>query len=124
MGNHRLLKLISLNKNFKGVQGFELILQTITKYLFFTDITPLKTSPPKVINDANRSSNISDVVVIETSNVHIVENKAVVPLAIFLVVALVLLFVVVLRLRVMKSRLRRKAFATDDADYLINGMYL
>jgi len=124
MGNHRLLKLISLNKNFNGFQGFELNLQTITKYLFFTDITPLKTSPPKVINDANRSSNISDVVVIETSNVHIVENKAVVPLAIFLVVALVLLFVVVLRLRVMKSRLRRKAFATDDADYLINGMYL
>jgi len=81
-------------------------------------------SPPKVDYESRRTGNITDVVVIETSNLRIVENKAVVPLAIFLVVALVMLFVVALRLRVTKRRLRRKAFATDDADYLINGMYL
>lgn len=85
---------------------------------------PITNSPPKVNDESNRARNISDVVVIETSHLRIVENKAVVPLAIFLVVSLVLLILVVLRLRVMKSRLRRKAFATDDADYLINGMYL
>ena len=85
---------------------------------------PLTQSPPKVDDENRKRANISDVVVIETSNLRIVENKAVVPLAIFLVVALVMLFVVLLRLRVMKTRLRRKAFATDDADYLINGMYL
>ncbi|KXJ12632.1 uncharacterized protein LOC110241821 [Exaiptasia diaphana] len=85
---------------------------------------PITYIPPKVDDQSRRAGNISDVVVIETSNLRIVENKAVVPLAIFLVVALILLFVVALRLRVMKSRLRRKAFATDDADYLINGMYL
>ena len=82
--------------------------------------------PPKVDNDsASSKRNITDVqVVIETNHLRIVENKAVVPLAIFLVIALLMLIVIGLRLRMMKNRLRRKAFATDDADYLINGMYL
>lgn len=68
--------------------------------------------------------NVSDVVVIETQRLRIIENKAVLPLAIFLVLAIVLLFVVALRLRIVKSKLKRRPFATDDADYLINGMYL
>ena len=46
------------------------------------------------------------------------------PLAIFLILAILLLFAVALRLRIVKSKLKRRAFATDDADYLINGMYL
>lgn len=71
-----------------------------------------------------QSKNISDVVVIETHRLKIIENKAVLPLAIFLVIAILLLFVVALRLRIVKSRLKRRPFATDDADYLINGMYL
>ncbi|XP_032241087.1 uncharacterized protein LOC5515582 [Nematostella vectensis] len=86
---------------------------------------PSKANPevPKPDEDVVKP-NISDVVVIETSHLRIVENKAVLPLAIFLVVAIVMLLVVALRLRIVKSRLRRKTFATDDADYLINGMYL
>jgi hypothetical protein len=94
--------------------------------VLFTDKKPrpVTNSPPKVDNDSIKR-NITDVqVVIETRHLNIVENKAVVPLAIFLVIALVMLIVVALRLRIMKSRLRRKTFATDDADYLINGMYL
>lgn len=71
-----------------------------------------------------QSKNISDVVVIETHRLKIIENKAVLPLAVFLVIAILLLFVVALRLRIVKSRLKRRPFATDDADYLINGMYL
>lgn len=71
-----------------------------------------------------KSKNISDVVVIETHRLKIIENKAVLPLAIFLVLAILLLFVVALRLRIVKSKLKRRPFATDDADYLINGMYL
>lgn len=62
--------------------------------------------------------------VIEDNRVHFVENKAVLPLAIFLVIAILLLFVVALRLRIIKSKLKRRPFATEDADYLINGMYL
>lgn len=68
--------------------------------------------------------NVSDVVVIETQHLRIIENKAVLPLAVFLVLAILLLFVVALRLRIVKSKLKRRPFATDDADYLINGMYL
>ena len=68
--------------------------------------------------------NGTDVVLIEHNHLKIVENKAVLPLAIFLVVAILLLFVVALRLRVVKNKLKRRPFATDDADYLINGMYL
>ncbi|XP_078345468.1 uncharacterized protein LOC144630988 [Oculina patagonica] len=71
-----------------------------------------------------QNKNISDVVVIETHRLRIIENKAVLPLAIFLVLAILLLFVVALRLRIVKSKLKRRPFATDDADYLINGMYL
>ena len=70
------------------------------------------------------NKNVSDVVVIETHRLKIIENKAVLPLAIFLVLAILLLFVVALRLRIVKSKLKRRPFATDDADYLINGMYL
>lgn len=82
--------------------------------------------PLKVDNDiSSNKRNITDVkVVIETNHLRIVENKAVIPLAIFLVIAILMLIVVGLRLRMMKNRIRRKAFATDDADYLINGMYL
>lgn len=74
--------------------------------------------------DGHRHKNMTDVVVIENNHLRIVENKAVLPLAIFLVIAILLLFLVALRLRIVKSKLKRRPFATDDADYLINGMYL
>lgn len=51
------------------------------------------------------------------------DNKAVIPLAVGLVLALLLLMGVIFRLKTFKRR-RTKAFLTDDADYLINGMYL
>lgn len=51
------------------------------------------------------------------------ENKAVIPLAVCLVLALLLLMGVIFRLKTSRRR-RTKAFLTDDADYLINGMYL
>ncbi|XP_046859874.1 uncharacterized protein LOC124453164 isoform X2 [Xenia sp. Carnegie-2017] len=51
------------------------------------------------------------------------DNKAVIPLAVGLVLALLLLMGVIFRLKASKRR-RTKAFLTDDADYLINGMYL
>lgn len=81
------------------------------------------TKPP-VLELPFPQKNVSDVVVIETQHLRIIENKAVLPLAVFLVLAILLLFVVALRLRIVKSKLKRRPFATDDADYLINGMYL
>ena len=54
---------------------------------------------------------------------NIQDNKAVIPLAIGLVLALLLLLGVIFRLKTSRRR-RTKAFLTDDADYLINGMYL
>ena len=81
-------------------------------------------SKPAIIDFPLPNKNVSDVVVIETHRLKIIENKAVLPLAIFLVLAILLLFVVALRLRIVKSKLKRRPFATDDADYLINGMYL
>jgi Flp pilus assembly protein TadB len=54
---------------------------------------------------------------------NIEDNKAVIPLAVGLVLVLLLLLGVVFRLKTSRRR-RTKAFLTDDADYLINGMYL
>ena len=65
-------------------------------------------------------SRINNVVV---RNLNIRDNKAVIPLAIGLVLALLLLMGVIFRLKTSRRR-RTKAFLTDDADYLINGMYL
>lgn len=90
--------------------------------LFFSDHTAH--AKPPILDMPLPHKNVSDVVVIETRRLKIIENKAVLPLAIFLVLAILLLFVVALRLRIVKSKLKRRPFATDDADYLINGMYL
>ncbi len=65
-------------------------------------------------------SGIGEIVV---KRLKIEDNKAVIPLAIGLVLALLLLLGVVFRLKTSRRR-RTKAFLTDDADYLINGMYL
>jgi hypothetical protein len=66
------------------------------------------------------NSGIGEIVV---KRLKIEDNKAVIPLAIGLVLALLLLLGVVFRLKTSRRR-RTKAFLTDDADYLINGMYL
>ena len=65
-------------------------------------------------------SHVSNVVI---KRLNIQENKAVIPLAIGLVLALLLLLGIIFRLKTSRRR-RTKAFLTDDADYLINGMYL
>lgn len=65
-------------------------------------------------------SRVSNVVI---RRLNIQENKAVIPLAVGLVLALLLLMGVIFRLKTSRRR-RTKAFLTDDADYLINGMYL
>ena len=98
-----------------------LFLCKVTLHIFFPEVPHSKLP---ILEVPIQSKNISDVVVIETHRLKIIENKAVLPLAIFLVLAILLLFVVALRLRIVKSKLKRRPFATDDADYLINGMYL
>lgn len=65
-------------------------------------------------------SRVSNIIIRRSS---IQENKAVIPLAVCLVLALLLLMGVIFRLKTSRRR-RTKAFLTDDADYLINGMYL
>lgn len=71
-----------------------------------------------------KSKNILDVVVIEIYRLKIIENKVVFLFAIFFVLVILLLFVVALRFRIVKSKLKRRLFVIDDVDYLINGMYL
>ena len=106
--------------NGKGVWHYNGLY--IDLFLFFSDQTAH--AKPPILDMPLPHKNVSDVVVIETRRLKIIENKAVLPLAIFLVLAILLLFVVALRLRIVKSKLKRRPFATDDADYLINGMYL
>lgn len=64
------------------------------------------------------------MVVIEIYRLKIIENKVVFLFAIFFVLVILLLFVVALRFRIVKSKLKRRLFVIDDVDYLINGMYL
>lgn len=94
-------------------------------------LTPAPTALPVVVHNKGKNNEhietagrMNVTMVIEDNRVHFIENKAVLPLAIFLVIAILLLFVVALRLRIIKSKLKRRPFATEDADYLINGMYL
>lgn len=64
------------------------------------------------------------MVVIEIYRLKIIENKVVFLFVIFFVLVILLLFVVALRFRIVKSKLKRRLFVIDDVDYLINGMYL
>lgn len=81
---------------------------------------PSSTKKPTTKKKHTTESGYHNVII---KRFNIQENKAVIPLAVGLVLALLLLMAVVFRLKTSRRR-RTKAFLTDDADYLINGMYL
>ena len=99
------------------VKDCRFVLRVSFLYSFLCISAFVNTAPTKAPVTKSAVGNI----VVRRLNIQ--DNKAVIPLAIGLVLALLLLLGVIFRLKTSRRR-RTKAFLTDDADYLINGMYL